>query len=427
MNPELRRNLWLELSAHRLLATPALIGLVSVLILVNSDGNGYPALATVAGFACVVLLTAWGSKMAADGIGDEARNRTWDAQRLTSIGPWQMTYGKLAGATAFAWYGGGLCVLVFIAAGVGQLPAPVFRLAGLIVAGSVLCHAVAFTGSLMAAQRNQGTRSTNALVWVFVLLSVASSARRWLAIEQGTVAWWGASHASVNFVLVSAIVFAAWAVFGAYRSMCSALHVPTTPWALVAFLCFASVYLAGFASPSNGSVAGLVAVTGVGVSLAACYGLLFMEQTGAMTLRRLQLRLSRRQWVRAQQELPGWPVALLLALLFAIGTRFASIRDGGTWAIADAAFVFWLFALRDAALMHCFAFARQPRRVVATTLLYLALLYGLLPWLLKAFGAHALASLLLPFSIEYSGPNTAAAAAQAVVAVSIAAWRWRRL
>jgi len=419
--------LWLELSAHRLLATPALVALVSALILVNSDGSGHAALATVAGFAGLVLLTAWGSKMAADGIGDEARNRTWDAQRLTSIGPWQMTWGKLAGATAFAWYGGGLCLLVFIAAGVGQLPAPVLRLAGLIVAGSVLCHAVAFTGSLMAAQRNQGTRSSNALVWMFVLLSVASSARRWLAVEQGTVAWWGASHASVNFVLVSAIVFAAWAVFGAYRSMCSALHVPTTPWALVVFLCFASVYLAGFASPANGSVAGLVAVTGVGVSLAACYGLLFMEQTGAMTLRRLQLRLSRRQWVRAQQELPGWPVALLLALLFAIGTRFASIRDGGSWAIADAAFVFWLFAVRDAALMHCFAFARQPRRVVATTLLYLALLYGLLPWLLKAFGAHALAGLLLPFSIQYTGPNTVAAAVQAVVAVSIAAWRWRRL
>jgi hypothetical protein len=286
---------------------------------------------------------------------------------------------------------------------------------------------VAFTGSLMAAQRNPATRSTNALVWMFVLLAVAGSARRWLTVDQGTVAWWGASHASVNFVLVSAMVFAAWAVFGAYRSMCSALHVPTTPWALVVFLCFVSVYLAGFASPSTGSVAGLVAVTGVGVSLAACYGLLFMEQTGAMTLRRLQMRISRRQWLAALQELPGWPVALLLALLFAIGTRFAALRDGGTWAIADAAFVFWLFAVRDAALMHCFAFARQPRRVVATTVLYLALLYGLLPWLLKAFGAQALAGLLLPFSIEYSGPNTAVAAVQALIAVGIAAWRWRRL
>ncbi|WP_448506402.1 hypothetical protein [Immundisolibacter sp.] len=89
--------------------------------------------------------------------------------------------------------------------------------------------------------------------------------------------------------------------------------------------------------------------------------------------------------------------------------------------------MFWLFAVRDAALMHCFAFSRQPRRVVATTMIYLALLYGLLSWLLGALGAQALAGLLRPLSIEYSLPNTAAAAVQAVVAVSIAAWRWRRL
>ena len=427
MNPELRRNLWLELSAHRLLATPAIIALVGVLILTNSDGNGYPALATVAGSASLLLLVAWGSKLAVDGIGDETRNRTWDSQRLTSIGPWQMTWGKLAGATAFAWYGGGLCLAVFVLAGVGQLDGPVLKLAGLIVAGSVLCHALAFNTTLMAAQRSPGTRSSNALVWVAVLLLLISPARHWLGDNPGTVVWWGASYATVNFALVSAAVFAAWAVFGAYRSMCGALHVPTVPWALVVFLCFASAYASGLAPIATGPVASLVAVTGVAVSLAAFYGLLFMEQTGAMTLRRLQLRISRRQWLRALQELPGWPVALLLALLFTIGVRLAWVRDGGTWALADAGSVFWLFAVRDAALMQWFAFARQPRRVVATTLLYLALLYGLLPWLLEAFGAPALAGLLLPFSVDYSGLNMAAAAVQAAVAVSIAAWRWRRL
>lgn len=83
--------------------------------------------------------------------------------------------------------------------------------------------------------------------------------------------------------------------------------------------------------------------------------------------------------------------------------------------------------MRDAALMHCFAVARQPRRVVATTPLYLALLYGLLPWLLKAIGAHALTSLLLPSSTPCSGPNAAAAAMQALIAANVAARRWRRL
>jgi hypothetical protein len=227
--------------------------------------------------------------------------------------------------------------------------------------------------------------------------------------------------------LASAVVFAAWAVFGAYRSMCSALHVPTTPWALVVFLGFVSVYVAGFLPGATASAAAVVAVAGVGVSLFASYGLLFLEQTDAMTVRRLQMRAGRRQWRQALQELPGWPVALVLALLFVVGAQLAPLRGEDAWLVAQTGLVFWLFAARDAALMHWFAFARHPRRVVATTVIYLALLYGLLPWLLSAVGADALASMLRPFSDRYAGPSTAAAAMQAIVAVALAVWRWRRL
>ena len=426
MNPELQRNLWLELSVHRLLATPAIIALVSVLIVMNGEGHGYTVLATVAGYAGLALV-AWGSKLAADGIGDEARGRTWDAQRLTSIGPWQMTYGKLVGATVFAWYGGAICIALFVLTGMGWLDAPVLKLAGLVVAAAVLCHAVAFNATLMSAQRNPGTRTSSGLLWVLVLLIAIGPLRGLLTVDDRTLAWWGETYAVMTFVLASAVVFAAWAVFGAYRNMCSALHVPTLPWALVAFLGFVSVYVAGFPMELIGSAAGLVAVVGVGVSLLACYALLFMEQTGAMTLRRLQMRLSRRQWRQALEELPGWPVALLVALLFALGTELTSVQDGGQRRMAGTSFALWLFAVRDAALMHFFAFARQPRRVVATTVFYLVLLYVVLPWLLWALHVNALAIVLWPFSSAQPTPNTAAIAMQAVIALFLAAWRWRRM
>jgi hypothetical protein len=98
--------------------------------------------------------------------------------------------------------------------------------------------------------------------------------------------------------------------------------------------------------------------------------------------------------------------------------------------MATLALALWLFALRDAALMQAFAYARQPRRVAATTVIYLALLYGLLPWLLKALGAHDLAGLLLPL-LPLQGPpspfETLAVAGQAALAVGFALWRWRRL
>ena len=86
-----------------------------------------------------------------------------------------------------------------------------------------------------------------------------------------------------------------------------------------------------------------------------------------------------------------------------------------------------LFALRDASLLHIFAFARQAKRVEAVTLLYLALLYWLIPALLDAMGAQSLASLVLPnVFAEEPGLAIAAIALQAAIAMAIAAWRWRR-
>lgn len=419
MNPELRRNLWLELSVHRLVATPAIIALTCALIL--SNAHSAEPLAAVAGAAAALLLAAFGSKLAADSVGDEARNRTWDAQRLTSLGPWQMTLGKLFGATAFAWYAGGLCLAVFILAGAQWLPT--VKLAALIVAGSILCHAVALGGAVLGAQRGVTARSTNTVVWLLALLWFVGPLRDWTR-DHEVVSWWGASFARIDFTLASTVVFAAWAVFGAYRSLCQALHVPTLPWALVAFLGFASAYLAGFIPPAQATAAVRLLGTGVCVSLVATYGLLFLEQTGVVAARLVQMRVARRQWAQAARELPGWPVALAVALLFALGTQFTAVAE---WPMAALALALWLFALRDVALMQAFTYARQPRRVAATTVVYLALLYGLLPWLLRALGADALAGLLLPLGNDATGFTTLAAAAQAAVAVGFAVWRWRRL
>lgn len=50
--------------------------------------------------------------------------------------------------------------------------------------------------------------------------------------------WWGRDNARVDFVLGSALVFAGWAVLGAYRVMCQELQVRTTPWAWLVFSLF---------------------------------------------------------------------------------------------------------------------------------------------------------------------------------------------
>ena len=432
MNPELQRHLWLEFSPHRLIATPALIALVTLLIVVASDGSALGAIATAAGYGFLMLVVLWGTHNAADSILEEVRGRTWDTQRMSSIGPWAMTWGKLAGATSFTWYGGSMCLALFVVAGAGRLEIPVFRTAAVMLVGSLLLHATALNAALIGSKRAVSQRAPGALVFLLLALVLLGPAIGVVTEARGVLLWWGARLPQIDFILASLIVFAAWAVFGAYRSMCGELQSRKLPWALPAFLAFMAVYLGGFFAYRETRLVGpleAVLACGLGVSVVVEYMLLFSERSGPMTLRRLEARAERGQWRRALEELPGWPIALAMALTCA---SVLFLLPGGESAaplhrIGSAGLGLALFALRDAALLHIFAFARQPKRVEAVTLLYLGLLYWLIPALLDAMGAELLARIVLPHIFaEKSGMAIAVIAVQAALAVAIATWRWRR-
>ena len=152
VNPELRRNLWLELSLHRLLAAPMVIALCALLIAAASNQDAFEKLAGTAlyGFAAIVLL--WGTQLAGASVVEESRDRTWDAQRMSAIGPWTMTWGKLLGAPAFAWYGGLILLLIFLTTG-SDLKVPVIQTAAVMICSAILMHATALNASVLAARK----------------------------------------------------------------------------------------------------------------------------------------------------------------------------------------------------------------------------------------------------------------------------------
>ena len=113
MNPELRRNLWLELTVHRLMAVPVALGLLFALVYKLSGPDWAGPLATTA-VSLFIALALWGGVQAGDAVHGEVRARTWDGQRMSAIEPWAMTWGKLAGAPSFAWYGGALCMVAYL-------------------------------------------------------------------------------------------------------------------------------------------------------------------------------------------------------------------------------------------------------------------------------------------------------------------------
>lgn len=430
MNAEFRRNLWLELSTHRLVALPVALALVLALVHAMSD-DPWDSVAATSAWIAAAFLGIGGVRRAAGSVGDEMRARTWDAQRMSALGAWQMTWGKLAGCAAFAWYGGLISLVVLLAAAPGSWKHSGAKIAALIVAASVLVQAAAGLAGLAAARKGHSSGGIGLLFLVLLVVLAGPTAGMVSTAEAGAL-WWGGTYDPVNFALASTACFAAWAVFGYYRAMCTELQVRTTPWAYAAFNVFLTVYLAGFWRASEPeSVSGLNALLACGLIVTASltYVHLFSEPTGVIVLRRIQVRFDRGELRRAIEESPCWPVSFalaaiasaLIALLFDARLAEGHALHGLSLATIPA---FFLLA-RDVGMFLVFAFARQPRRVEAAALFYMILLYGIIPGLLHAAELKGLAELVLPPIFTSPGKATLVAAAQALIVACLLVWRWR--
>jgi len=428
VNPELRRNLWLELTLHRLLAMPLVLALVLGLVYAASDEDPRSSLATAAAAIAAGLAGLWGARNAADAVPGELRGRTWDAQRMSAIGPWAMAWGKLLGATSFAWYGALLALAVLVlAAPRGWTHAPA-RVAMLIVAASLLAQATAALSGVAIARKGLARPGAPSawLLFLAVILLWPAVALFSSPLEPAT--WWRARYGILDFALASSAALAAWAVFGLYRAMCTELQVRTTPWAIAAFALFVTAYLAGFlvapgAEPGTGHDA--LIVCGFAVCAALTYLMLFSEQASVTAARRVQVRLARGEWRRALEELPAWTATFALAALFCLFSLALLEERLPLRSLALAPAPAMLLLARDVAIYLVFAFARRPRRVEAAAVFYLFLLYAVIPWLAHAAGLHALADLVLPPLLVKPGYATVVAAGQAAIAFAFVAWRWR--
>ena len=108
MNPELLRNLWLEASPFRLIL---IAGFLLLAFGASSVGlGGFASISSVALALYWFFAVLWGTRSAALSVVGEIRERTWDSQKLSSIGPWDMVWGKLLGATCANWFGALLCL-----------------------------------------------------------------------------------------------------------------------------------------------------------------------------------------------------------------------------------------------------------------------------------------------------------------------------
>jgi hypothetical protein len=432
MNPELRRNLWLEISTHRLLGMPAVIALalLATAAIDTSQVADRASWFALGGYVAICLV--WGTRLAANSVIDEVTEKTWDWQRLSSMQPWLMTWGKLFGSTVFAWYGGLLCLLVFIlSAPVDRFESPLRVVGGMIFVG-IFMHAAAIAAALHTSRQANPNRNR----WLGLLVVLVTINFGSLLIANGSgnrraLSWYGFNFEFGSFALASAAVFAGWSVIGAYRAMCQSLMVRTTPVVWLLFLIFLTAYCGGFmwhtTWPTDTPVP-MLAVIGLGLGLVFTYLMLFTELTGPLDLRRIAWKWKAREWRRAFEEMPCWPVAWLYAAVCALLLAGTGMQGGsGVWrSVASAPMAFALLAARDAGILLFFLAAPKAKRAVGTAVIYIVLLSSIIPAVFGAMGMSQLAHLLLPIGGDNAGLSLLGAATQAAIALLLAGRRIHR-
>ena len=437
LNPECRRNLTLEINLHRLVALPIVLFLAcSLAYILAHEGGGL----NVAGWTAFWLFAACaivgGTQLACASMLDEMREKTWDSQRLSALSPWTLAWGKLFGSTVLAWYGGAVCLLIFVVSRLvdfnGSPPEiPVIVLCLAVPGAAVLMHAVGMLACLLIPR--SGQRNTSNVIALSLFALFAGWPLGTGLMNHNPVFWWGVSWNAPWFSVISCWLFAAWAVTGLYRRLCVELQVRTVPVVWIGWAAFLSIYLAGFAVGQFGSgmtAGAALASGGFVVTLCMTYVSAWVEKRDAITVRRLLLRYRNGEWRRTLEEMPCWLATAPLVLLFSL---YLSMRSGGLslpgmmaeHMTSAMALVAALMALRDVALLHYFSFSRNARNVEMTAIIYLLVLYWIFPAICSAVGLEMVSHLLLPYQ---SGSLTFALVAS-IAQLGIVGWmahrRWR--
>jgi hypothetical protein len=442
MNPEFKRNLWLEISPIRLAIMPGVLTLIALLVVALNQDDPYNSLFVAFSALFVALAAGWGSVRVVSSINDEVTERTWDQQRLSALTPWGMAWGKLLGSTAYAWYGGLLCVLVAL---VSAAPVPdfwsrsVWLMTGMV--GTVALHAWLMASRLHTLDvRTEKSSGMAGRLFGLVLVMQLMPAVFWVLRDprspdgQTLGNWWGLGMPLPLQSLLVLLLMLALGLLALWRSMGKQLMVRSVPWAWVVGVLGLGWVVAGFAPPSGGGPS--LWMTLAGTALVATYGALFTESNNRLTWQAVLYHRAHSPTRRLWQALPVWPLSWALAAVCLVAHALTGSGSGSAGsplpALNGLMWMALLHTLRDCGIYLFFALRHSTRKPAAITLVSLFVLGVVLPglvatvspdlavWAEPLFGMQALAQ----------GQESLGTAAwlsmvlHLVVVATLVVWRW---
>lgn len=421
MNPELLRNLWLQFSPHRIIAAPLILGAVFALAAFATDS--WEVVGSAAAGAYAVIAYLWGTRRAVNVLADEIAAGTWDGQRMSSIDPWTMAWGKLLGGTSYVWYCALFSLATYAAAEIesGRGSALAVNLP-IKITGALLAQATALLLVLVLVGKGRRlSRRTVAfaqggalLVGIFGVTSVLlpSLTERLGFGVVDKITWFGFVFPSSDFTLLTQVLFLGWAVAAVYRLMAGELQVRQQPWVWLSFTLFLILYDQGLLVLGRNDALSLRLLPALLAAIPLYYLALFAQSNDIIRYRWLSHHLRRANWRNVFSLLPLWVPSLLVAAALSIVVAMLAKSDMQSLADVERVARIWdapmpsgnlataialiLFMLRDLGIVLLINFAKRPQASDLAAILYLIVLYGICGGLVAAAGATSLLPLFWP-------------------------------
>ena len=409
-NPELARNIWQEFNTQRLVLMPLTIGLVVMLIFTFED-NIQTSVSVTHNFSLIIFLAVtsiWGIRSASGTLLEEQQGLTWDWQRMSGLHPWKLTFGKLFGGTAYNWYGGLICILIFLitmpAGSAGTETAKILTA----VFFTITVHGLAMLFTLPQMSRPYSGRSK--LRGLLIYSTVAGLIIYiWIykELDSNVIAdlnWYGIhAHHSV-MALITAVFYCTWTLAGVYRSMRAELQYADPPTWWITFLTTNLIFQFGFLIWMPGIPTGakwIILMTLAMVQyLFATYAIALSDQRDIVAWRKFFNPQNSRAWF---QDMPIWLISLTFALLGGIVLAILNpTLKNNIWGSTEdifydqpiSVFMFVIslfgFVIRDLGILLLLNFSLKRDKASTYAILYFFILYGLLPAIARPLSAGML-------------------------------------
>ncbi|MGZ8219427.1 ABC transporter permease [Methylomagnum sp.] len=431
INPEFERQLWLEFPLSRQIGVPLVLAVIFGLTYTLDHDNLTNITTNTAGLLFLLIVSWGGSRQVVDSLLDEKRNRTWDTQRLSALGPWAMVWGKLFGSTLVVWYGALICIVMYaLAADRATTPnLPWLYVYGLL--GGLGLQALSFLMGLLALRPGPANGGGITVAMTLAALSMLGpwgmSLTKNPLHDVKIVAWYGLPISLSSMTLTALAIAVFWVGVGCYRLMAQELRIRSLPWVWLAFALFLSGFLAGFLAPELGAGPSFCLV-GFLAGLGLTYVGLLSESNEPMRYKRLLAYATQSAWQRFGEELPPWCVSLALATLFGLALSALGwpkpVGVGDGWRLYPLPLL--LLAFRDVGVFLGFSFGNNPQRALMSTVLVLGLLYGVIPGIIEELGWTWLEAIVFPLGAGSVVIGLVCAGAQALMALGWAYGKWRR-